>query len=71
VTLARGRYYMAMSAAAITITTRAAVNTAWFFRALGLREATTSQPLPATITTASYTRAYCPLFGMMSNATIL
>lgn len=51
--LQAGRYYLAMSAAATTITVRAAAPTNSFLRALGMAQMDTAHPLPATITPAS------------------
>ena len=51
--LAPGRYYMAMSAAATSITARAWNYGNSMMRALGLQQMDTAQPLPATITPAS------------------
>jgi hypothetical protein len=72
VTLTRGRYYMAMSAAAITITVRAAVNANGFPRALGMFQMATAQPLPTTFTPASMgTTAFIPTIGATTITNIL
>ncbi len=72
VTLTRGRYYMAMSAAAITITVRAAVYGNDFCRAFGMFQMATAQPLPATFTPASMgTTAFIPTIGMTTITNIL
>jgi hypothetical protein len=72
ITLPRGRYYMGMSAAAITITCRAAVNTNDFCRALGMFKMATAHPLPATFTPASMgTTAFIPIFGATTITNIL
>lgn len=64
-TLPRGRYYMAMSAAATSITARAAANSNDFLRALGMKKMATAHPLPATVTPASMgTTAFMPQLGM-------
>lgn len=65
ITLPPGRYYMAMSAAAITITCRAAVPTNEFCRAIGMQKMAAAHPLPATITPASMgTTAFIPTLGL-------
>ncbi len=72
VTLTRGRYYMAMSAAATSITVRAAVNGNDFCRALGMFKMATAQPLPTTFTPASMgTTAFIPTIGMTTITNIL
>lgn len=69
--LARGRYYMAMSAAATTITTRANTYGNGFLRAVGCQMATSSHPLPATITPTALTDAYLPVIGMAAITNVL
>jgi hypothetical protein len=72
VTLPRGRYYMGMSAAATSITVRAAVNTNDFCRALGMFKMATAHPLPATFTPASMgTTAFIPTIGATTITNIL
>jgi hypothetical protein len=64
VTLVRGRYYMAMSAAAITTTVRAGVYGNGFLRAMGCFKMATAHPLPATFTPASMgTDTFLPSIG--------
>jgi hypothetical protein len=53
VTLTRGRYYMAMSAAATSITVRAETYSNSVCRAIGMQKMASAHPLPATITPAS------------------
>lgn len=66
VKLTRGRYYMAMSAAATTITTRCHVSSNDFMSALGLQQMASAHPLPATVTPASMAgTAFLPLFGVL------
>jgi len=72
VTLARGRYYMAMSAAAITITARASVNANGFMRSIGMFKMATAYPLPATITPASMgTTNLMPVMGIATVTNLL
>ncbi len=72
VALAAGRYYMAMSAAATTITARAAVNANGFLRALGMFKMAAAHPLPATITAASMgTTAFMPTIGISTVTNLL
>jgi hypothetical protein len=69
VTVPRGRYFMAMSAAATSITAHAVVPGNQVLRALGMFTATSSHPLPATITPASMgTTAYFPMMGLTTTA---
>ena len=69
VTLVRGRYYMAMSAASTALTVRAAVNGNQFFRALGMFKMATAHPLPAPFVPASMsTTAFMPAIGLMTAA---
>lgn len=71
-TLPRGRYFVAMSAAAITVTVRAAVNGNDFMRALGMFKMATAHPLPATFTPASMgTTAFMPTIGLATVTNIL
>ena len=64
VTLVRGRYYMAMSAAAITTTVRAGVYGSGFLRALGMFKMAAAHPLPATFVPASMgTDTFIPSIG--------
>lgn len=63
--LAAGRYYMAMSAAATTITARAAVNANGIMRALGVQMMDTAHPLPPTVTPVTVgTSAFMPTIGV-------
>lgn len=68
--LSPGRYYMAMSAAATTITTRSQVPGNGVTRAFGHASMASAHPLPTTITPAA-AQNYVPLIGMMTSATIL
>jgi len=71
-TLTRGRYYMAMSAAAVTITTRAQVQANGWVRALGMQKMATAHPLPATFIPASMgTTAFIPWIGMTTITNLL
>lgn len=72
VTLTRGRYYAAMSAAATSITVRAAVNSNNFCRALGMQTMAAAHPLPSTITPASMgSTNFIPTIGMATITNIL
>lgn len=67
VTLTRGRYYMAASAALTTFTTRAAINGNQIMRALGMFKMATAHPLPSTFVPVSMaSTAFMPLIGMLT-----
>lgn len=71
-TLPRGRYYLAMSAAATTITVRGLAPTNQIPRMLGVQTMATAHPLPATFVPASMgTTTFIPTLGMMTTDTIL
>jgi len=70
-TLSRGRYYLAMSSAAITLTCRAAVNGNGMVRALGMQQMAVAHPLPATITPATMGFNYIPTVGLTTVTNIL
>lgn len=70
-TLPRGRYYLAMSAAATTITVRANTPGNGIARAFGLQQMASAHPLPSTITPASAATGVIPQLGMMTTDTIL
>jgi hypothetical protein len=70
--LSPGRYYMAMSSAATTLTVRASVNANQFMRALGLQMMESAHPLPATATPISVgTSAFMPTIGLATVTNIL
>ena len=73
VVLPRGRYYMAMVAAATTITVMSVALTNQVGRMMGLQiMAGANVPLPATITPASYgTNTVIPMVGMATITNIL
>lgn len=72
ITLPRGRYYMAMSAAATTVTVMAAAYANGFCRAVGMQSMATAQPLPATVTPASMsTTNFIPYVAMATITNIL
>lgn len=70
VTLPRGRYYVAMSAASTGTTVRSlTATTAQAPRGLGMQTMATAHPLPSTVTPASMgTTAFIPTLGMMATA---
>lgn len=72
VTLTSGRYYMAMSSAAITLTVRASTQGNGFMRAIGMKKMAAAHPLPATITPASMgATAFMPIICMTTLTNIL
>lgn len=70
-TLGRGRYYLAMSAAATTITTHSYTYTAALLRAMGVLQMASAHPLPATVTPAAMSATSVPLFGVASVTNLL
>lgn len=72
VTLTRGRYYIAMSAAAITITVRAVAPANGLVRAMGVVKMAAAYPLPPTITPVSMgTTAFMPVMGIATVTNLL
>lgn len=72
VTLPRGRYYMAMSSAATTLTVRALAPTNQLCRALGMFQMAAAHPLPATITPASMgATTFIPTIGLATVPNVL
>lgn len=70
--LDRGRYYMAMSSAATTLTCRAGVWGNQWMRAIGMQTQASAHPLPATATPASMgTTAFMPMIGLATITNIL
>lgn len=69
-TLARGRYYIAMSAAATSITARGIAMTNGTARAFGVLSAATSHPLPTTITPA-VAGNFVPTLGLTTITNLL
>lgn len=70
--LMRGRYYMAMSSAATTLTVRALSQAVGLFRAIGMRQMASAHPLPATATFASIgTTNFMPIMGLTTVTNIL
>lgn len=70
VTLPRGRYYIAMSAAAITLKVRAISPGNAITRALGCLSMASAHPLPATVTPAQAT-ALIPTLGITTITNLL
>jgi len=69
VTVPRGRYFMAMSAASTTFTVSATVNANHISRAFGLFKMATAHPLPDPFVPASMgTTAFMPTIGLMTAA---
>ena len=69
VTVPRGRYFMAMSSAATTLTVSAATNGNQVSRAFGLFKMATAHPLPDPFVPASMgTTAFMPSIGLMTAA---
>jgi len=69
VTLARGRYFMAMSSAATTLTAAAIAPTNQILRALGMFKMATAHPLPSTFVPASMgATTFMPLMGLTTTA---
>jgi hypothetical protein len=70
-TLPRGRYYLAMSAAATTITCRALAPGAGLYRPFGMQQMALAHPLPPTITPAAPTSNFIPMLGMLAPGTTI
>jgi hypothetical protein len=70
VTLGRGRYYIAMSAAAISITVRSNTPGNSLTRAFGCISMATAHPLPATVTPAQASTVI-PVIGLTTITNIL
>lgn len=71
-TLPRGRYFLAMSAASTGLKVRASVNAFHMMRALGMFKMATAHPLPATFVPASMsTTAFMPTIGLATVTNIL
>lgn len=70
-TLGRGRYYLAMSSAATTLTTRANTYGNGILRAIGCKQMAAAHPLPATITPAAHVDNYIPLMGLSTVYNVL
>jgi len=69
VTLGRGRYFMAMSSAATTLTAAAIAPTNQVLRAVGMFKMATAHPLPSTFVPASMgTTTFMPLMGLTTTA---
>jgi hypothetical protein len=75
VTLTRGRYFVAMSAAATSITVRGAatgVTANQVLRAVGMFKMASAHPLPSTFVPASMgTTAFIPTVGLMTTASTI
>lgn len=70
VTLPRGRYYIAMSSAATTLSVRGIVFTNGIARAMGCLSMATAHPLPATVTPAQAVTLF-PTIGITTITNIL
>jgi len=69
VTLGRGRYFLAMSSAATTLTAAAIAPANQALRALGMFKMATAHPLPSTFVPASMgTTAFMPVMGLTTTA---
>ena len=72
VTLTRGRYFMAMSAAATSMTVRAQANAVQIYRAFGLFKMASAHPLPTTFVPAAMaTSGFMPSMGLLTAASII
>ena len=71
-TLTRGRYYLAMSAAATTITVRAGANANQVQRAIGMFKMASAHPLPNPFVPASMgATTLVPLLGAMTISSVV
>lgn len=75
ITLTRGRYFVAMSAAATSITVRGAatgLTANQVLRTVGMFKMASAHPLPSTFVPASMgTTAFCPTVGLMTAASTI